>query len=99
MYHEIALQLYDGRLHLAPLKDPQRVLDIGTGTGIWAIDMADTYPCAEVIGIDLRHAAYSLALSAVTHCLLHTVPLSPDGSLPTVDLKSMMPSKIGRFNP
>jgi len=65
MYHEIALQLYDGRLHLAPLKDPQRVLDIGTGTGIWAIDMADTYPSAEVIGIDLRHAACSLALSAV----------------------------------
>ncbi|KAF8248369.1 S-adenosyl-L-methionine-dependent methyltransferase [Wilcoxina mikolae CBS 423.85] len=53
MYHEIALQLYDGRLHLAPLKDPQKILDIGTGTGIWAIDMADTYPMAEVIGIDL----------------------------------------------
>lgn len=25
----------------------------GTGTGIWAIDMADTYPAAQVIGTDL----------------------------------------------
>lgn len=31
----------DGRLHLCPLEDPQEILDIGTGTGIWAIDMAD----------------------------------------------------------
>jgi cyclopropane fatty-acyl-phospholipid synthase-like methyltransferase len=29
------------------------VLDIGTGTGIWAIDFADSYPSAEVIGTDL----------------------------------------------
>ncbi|KAG7438914.1 Secondary metabolism regulator LAE1 [Fusarium oxysporum f. sp. raphani] len=31
----------------------QKVLDIGTGTGIWAIDFADQYPNAEVIGTDL----------------------------------------------
>ncbi|KAM5363321.1 hypothetical protein ACJA88_013632 [Fusarium oxysporum] len=29
------------------------VLDIGTGTGIWAIDFADQYPNAQVIGTDL----------------------------------------------
>jgi len=28
-------------------------LDLGTGTGIWSIDMADKYPDAEVIGTDL----------------------------------------------
>jgi methylase of polypeptide subunit release factors len=48
------LQLMDGEIHLSPLKDPQRILDIGTGTGIWAIDAADRYPMAEVIGTDLR---------------------------------------------
>ncbi|WXC66058.1 hypothetical protein SNK03_011841 [Fusarium graminearum] len=31
----------------------KKVLDIGTGTGIWAIDFADEYPEAEVIGTDL----------------------------------------------
>jgi methylase of polypeptide subunit release factors len=29
------------------------VLDLGTGTGIWAIDFADRYPSALVIGTDL----------------------------------------------
>lgn len=30
----------DGRLFLAPIGDnPQRILDLGTGTGLWAIDM------------------------------------------------------------
>jgi hypothetical protein len=28
----------DNKLHLAPVNDPQNVLDVGTGTGIWAID-------------------------------------------------------------
>ena len=27
------------RLFKAPLVNPQRILDIGTGTGIWAIEM------------------------------------------------------------
>ncbi|KAF5544013.1 methyltransferase [Fusarium phyllophilum] len=32
---------------------PKRVLDVGTGTGIWAIDFADEHPNVEVIGTDL----------------------------------------------
>ncbi|KAG9778974.1 S-adenosyl-L-methionine-dependent methyltransferase, partial [Aureobasidium melanogenum] len=41
------------RLHLAPLEKPRHALDIGTGTGIWAMDFADQYPECQVIGIDL----------------------------------------------
>jgi trans-aconitate methyltransferase len=53
--HEIMLRLLDGALHKAPLAAPPgRVLDVGTGTGIWAIDMAIKHPNAEVTGIDLR---------------------------------------------
>jgi methylase of polypeptide subunit release factors len=31
------LALLEGKLHLASLTNPERILDIGTGTGIWAI--------------------------------------------------------------
>lgn len=41
-------------LSKAPVKSPQKVLDLGTGTGIWAIDYAHEHPEAEVIGLDLR---------------------------------------------
>ncbi|EPE08876.1 umta methyltransferase family protein [Ophiostoma piceae UAMH 11346] len=52
--HHIYRLLIGGELHLAPIGDsPQRVLDLGTGTGIWAMDFADQYPSAQVIGTDL----------------------------------------------
>ncbi|KAL1965535.1 hypothetical protein VTN77DRAFT_5618 [Rasamsonia byssochlamydoides] len=46
--------MLDGKLFAAPIKQPpQTILDLGTGTGIWAIDMADKFPSAHVIGNDL----------------------------------------------
>ncbi|KUI63992.1 Phosphoethanolamine N-methyltransferase 1 [Cytospora mali] len=43
------------KLHFAPIDEGtvQNILDIGTGTGIWAIEMGDRYPSANVLGIDL----------------------------------------------
>ena len=38
LQHELfLLTLGDEKLHLAPVRNPKVVLDIGTGTGIWAI--------------------------------------------------------------
>ncbi|KAH7109416.1 S-adenosyl-L-methionine-dependent methyltransferase [Dendryphion nanum] len=51
--HHMYLLTLDHKLHLAPIQNPQTILDVGTGTGIWAIDMADQYPSATVIGTDL----------------------------------------------
>jgi hypothetical protein len=38
MKHTVAVHLLGGKLHNAPLKNPQKIIDIGTGTGSWAID-------------------------------------------------------------
>ena len=43
-----------GRLFLAPVKpEGSLVLDVGTGTGIWCMDMGDQHPSAEIFGVDL----------------------------------------------
>lgn len=39
MQHHIWKQINDNKLHFAPLRDPKRILDIGTGSGIWPIEM------------------------------------------------------------
>ncbi|KAH6637237.1 S-adenosyl-L-methionine-dependent methyltransferase [Chaetomium tenue] len=54
IHHGLTL-VTDGDLYRAPLEmtKVKRVLDIGTGTGIWAIDFADAHPGVEVIGTDI----------------------------------------------
>ncbi|KAK0649230.1 S-adenosyl-L-methionine-dependent methyltransferase [Cercophora newfieldiana] len=52
--HHALLLVLDGKLTAAPIpKDIKKVLDIGTGTGSWAMDFADEYPACEVIGTDI----------------------------------------------
>ena len=54
-HHKYALVL-NKKHFLAPISpNPQRILDLGTGTGIWALDVADMYPTAQVIGVDIAH--------------------------------------------
>ncbi|KAH7362171.1 S-adenosyl-L-methionine-dependent methyltransferase [Plectosphaerella cucumerina] len=54
LVHHLYRLLLRGELHLAPISEnPQRVLDLGTGTGIWAMEFADQFSSAEVLGTDL----------------------------------------------
>ncbi|KAF2455558.1 S-adenosyl-L-methionine-dependent methyltransferase [Lineolata rhizophorae] len=55
LLHYVNLGLMNDKLFLAPIDTdrPLRVLDVGTGTGTWAMDMGDKYPNAEVLGNDL----------------------------------------------
>ena len=40
----------------APNGQPFSILDVGSGTGTWAVEMARTFPQAEVLGIDITSA-------------------------------------------
>ncbi len=53
LLHHIWRTMLGGELLLKKPVTPQRILDVGTGTGLWAIDIADEYPEAIVIGTDL----------------------------------------------
>ncbi|KAK1516462.1 methyltransferase domain-containing protein [Colletotrichum abscissum] len=57
LQHNLFIRTFDDRLGSAPPNDRDakvgRVLDIGTGSGIWAIDFGDEHPESEVIGVDL----------------------------------------------
>jgi SAM-dependent methyltransferase len=52
--HALYTRTYGGKLFLAPIDtNPTNILDLGTGTSIWAIDVAEQYPSAIVLGTDL----------------------------------------------
>ncbi|KIK96226.1 hypothetical protein PAXRUDRAFT_826169 [Paxillus rubicundulus Ve08.2h10] len=62
LQHKMLQFLFGGKNYVGPVKErlaPRegqercRVLDLGTGGGFWAIDLADEFPEAEVIGVDL----------------------------------------------
>jgi len=40
-------------LSLAPIRKPERILELGAGSGAWAIQAAQMYPEAEVIAVDI----------------------------------------------
>ncbi|KAH9208970.1 hypothetical protein DL95DRAFT_467186 [Leptodontidium sp. 2 PMI_412] len=49
LQHHLFVMTMDNKLHLAPIDNLQYVLDIATGTGIWAIEFAQLYPSSTVL--------------------------------------------------
>lgn len=39
--------------YAAPISAPESILDVGCGTGRWAIEMAQLFPAARVVGVDV----------------------------------------------
>lgn len=39
--------------YLAPISSATTILDVGTGTGIWPVDMAALFPQAHIVGVDV----------------------------------------------
>lgn len=53
-FQHYALHHAFGNHYLAPLSpDTRTILDVGSGTGIWAMDMAQQFPRAHILGVDI----------------------------------------------
>lgn len=85
---------------LANAPTPPRVLDLGTGTGVVAMALAERYPEAEVVGIDLSRGMIDEARRKLTPELAGRVRFevgdasalaSPDDSFELVVLSNMIP--------
>ncbi|MCJ1306422.1 hypothetical protein MMC25_000064 [Agyrium rufum] len=54
LQHHVWRMTLAGALYISPLATPPaNVLDVGTGTGIWAIEFAEEHPNSHVLGTDL----------------------------------------------
>ena len=87
-------------LALAEVSPPRRVLDLGTGTGVVALALADRYPEAEILGIDLSPGMIDEARRKVPSELAGRVSFevgdasalgSPDAAFDLVVLSNMIP--------
>jgi ubiquinone/menaquinone biosynthesis C-methylase UbiE len=87
-------------LALGGVRAPRRVLDLGTGTGVVALALADRYPEAEILGVDLSPGMIEEARRKVPAELAGRVGFevgdaaalgSPDGVFELVVLSNMIP--------
>lgn len=98
MLHHIFRLMLGGELYKAPLPtSPRRILDYGTGTGIYAIDLADTFPSAEVIGIDLSPIQPQLYVYPASLFMTNAEDIPFTASLRIANLSSMMLKQTGRI--
>ena len=65
-----------------------RILDIGTGTGLIALMMAQRYPQAEIVGIDIDSSACSQARENVNNS-----PFKQRISIVNIDINDYIPPK------
>ncbi|KAK4166017.1 S-adenosyl-L-methionine-dependent methyltransferase [Cladorrhinum sp. PSN259] len=52
--HQVFNMIFENRSIFPPIPRPRRILECGSGSGAWAIEVAEEYPECEVIGIDIN---------------------------------------------
>ncbi|RKP05243.1 S-adenosyl-L-methionine-dependent methyltransferase [Thamnocephalis sphaerospora] len=82
----IMLLHFLGSLHMAPVTQPARVLDVGTGTGCWAKSMSEEHPSCEVYGCDTDES------------IMPSLPLLGHGNFQYGDVTSELPFPSSHFD-
>lgn len=80
---------------LSKIENPQ-IVDVATGTGIWAVDAARKYPSADVVGLDISDQQYPPAwtwpenIDFSTLDLLGEVPIHLQGKFDVVHCRLLL---------
>ncbi|KAF4332691.1 hypothetical protein FBEOM_13507, partial [Fusarium beomiforme] len=82
--HKFFLVVRKNHLFSASLdvEQPLRILDLGTGTGIWAIELSEKYPHMHVQGLDFN----MIQPNMIPRTMAPPKPFDVEGSWDTVDL-------------
>lgn len=89
--HQVFLNVFNFQLTTVPLDNPQYILDVGTGTGEWAISIGEQYPSCEVVGVDIS----AIQPTAVPHNVFFEVDdceiewMRPNDTVDLVHLREM----------
>ncbi|KAF5018573.1 hypothetical protein F66182_9447 [Fusarium sp. NRRL 66182] len=88
LQHELYIRTLHGELAVCPkAHGAKRVPDMGTGTGLWAIDYADAHPEAQVIGVDLspiQPVLYAISTTYHTNRRSRLIPFAVDSVPPNL---------------
>ncbi|KAJ7613365.1 S-adenosyl-L-methionine-dependent methyltransferase [Mycena rosella] len=84
--HRAYAEYMGDQLTFAPLGTPNRILELGAGSGAWAIQAALMYPDAEVIAVDRNELP------------LRTIRIPPNMHFQKLDLLNDFPWKVEEFD-
>ncbi|KAK8109340.1 TAM domain methyltransferase [Apiospora sp. TS-2023a] len=54
LQHNMFREVFQGKIHLAPIRDPKAVLDLGAAPGTWALEFGKLPKFPRVLGVDLE---------------------------------------------
>lgn len=77
MHHHIWKLINDDKLHFAPLRNPKRILDVGTGSGIWPIEMGALGCITRIYSFKQFQGSNRILASEFPDAIITGIDLSP----------------------